>query len=235
MCQAKGRGTRKRGRRSYGRAFLALTLDMVDAEDKRIPTLLSDLNNAAILSATGAHWEEKDYDWWAMNTDTRSTAVILDTLAKLDPGNEPIPNVVRWLMVVRKEGIWDTTQETAWALIALTDWMVETGELRGEYAYLARLNGGELASGAVDAENIDQSVKLQVDVAELLREQGNRLDISRGEGSGRLYYTAHLRVYLPVEEIDPINRASSSTVNIGTPTARRAISAQRRTRPGWAM
>ncbi|NIU62326.1 MAG: hypothetical protein GWN66_14915, partial [Pseudomonas stutzeri] len=61
-------------------------------------------------------------------------------------------------------------------------------------------------SGAVDAENIDQSVKLRVAVAELLREQGNRLDISRGEGPGRLYYTAHLRVYLPVEEIDPVNR-----------------------------
>jgi uncharacterized protein YfaS (alpha-2-macroglobulin family) len=198
---------KNRGKLShYGRAFLALTLDLVDAEDKRIPTLLSDLNNAAILSATGAHWEEKDYDWWAMNTDTRSTAVILDTLAKLDPGNELIPNVVRWLMVARKEGIWETTQETAWALIALTDWMVETGELRGEYEYLARLNGGELASGAVDAENIDQSIKLRVDVAELLREQGNRLDISRGEGPGRLYYTAHLRVYLPVEEIDPVNR-----------------------------
>ncbi|NIU62327.1 MAG: hypothetical protein GWN66_14920, partial [Pseudomonas stutzeri] len=58
---------------------------------------MSDLNNAAILSATGAHWEETDYDWWAMNTDTRSTAVILDTLARLDPGNELIPNVVRWL------------------------------------------------------------------------------------------------------------------------------------------
>jgi uncharacterized protein YfaS (alpha-2-macroglobulin family) len=190
----------------YGRAFLALTLDMVDAEDKRIPTLLSDLNNAAILSATGAHWEEEDYDWWAMNTDTRSTAVILDTLARLDPGNELIPNVVRWLMIARKEGIWETTQETAWALIALTDWMVETGELRGEYNYLVKLNGDEWTSSAVDAENIDQSVKLRVAVAELLREQGNRLDISRGEGAGRLYYTAHLRVYLPVEEIDPVNR-----------------------------
>jgi len=190
----------------YGRAFLALTLDMINAEDRRIPTLLSDLNNAAILSATGAHWEEKNYDWWAMNTDTRSTAIILDTLARLDSGNELIPNVVRWLMVARKEGIWETTQETAWALIALTDWMVQTGELRGEYAYLVKLNGGELVSGAVDAKNIDQSVKLRVAVAELLREQGNRLDISRGEGPGRLYYTAHLRVYLPVEEIDPVNR-----------------------------
>ncbi len=190
----------------YGRALLAMTLDLINPEDDRIPTLLSDLNNAAILSATGAHWEEADYDWWAMNTDTRSTAIILDALAKLDPDNELIPNVVRWLMVARRDGIWETTQETAWALIALTDWMVVTGELKGQYDYFAALNDEELTSGTVNAENVDQSIKLRVAVAELLRDQGNRLDIGRYEGPGRLYYTAHLKIYLPVEDIEPINR-----------------------------
>ncbi len=189
----------------YAKAYLALTLSLIDPEDPGITTLLSDLNNAAILSATGAHWEEAQHDWWAMNTDTRSTAVILDALARLDPDNGLIPNVVRWLMVTRREGIWETTQETAWALIALTDWMAETGELKGAYDYVAQLNGDELASGTVDASNVDQSVKLRVDVAQLLAD-GNRLDIHRGAGPGRLYYTAHLRVYLPVEEIEPLNR-----------------------------
>ena len=97
-------------------------------EDARIDTLLSDLQNAAIISATGAHWEEADYDYWAMNTDTRSTAVILDALARVDPENNLIPNVVRWLMVARRDGIWETTYETAWALMALTDWMRVTRE-----------------------------------------------------------------------------------------------------------
>jgi uncharacterized protein YfaS (alpha-2-macroglobulin family) len=190
----------------YGKAFLALTLELVEPGDSRIRTLLSDLANAAILSATGAHWEEQDYDWWAMNTDTRSTGVILDALARLDPENALIPNVVRWLMVARKDGIWETTQETAWSLIALTDWMLVTGELGGNYEYAADLNGQELAAGRVDAENVDQSVNLRVAVADLLRDQGNYLNVGRGPGEGRLYYTAHLRVYLPVEEIEPADR-----------------------------
>ena len=67
-----------------------------------------------------------------MNTDTRSTAIILDALARLDKNNQLAPNVVRWLMVARKGGYWETTQETAWALIALTDWMKATGELAGQ-------------------------------------------------------------------------------------------------------
>jgi len=195
----------------YGRAFLALTLDLIDEDDDRITTLLSDLQNAAILSATGAHWEEESYDWWAMNTDTRSTAVILDTLARLDPENALISNVVRWLMIARREGIWETTQETAWALIALTDWMVITGELKGDYDYGVWLNDDVLAEGAVTPDTVGEPVQLRVDVAELLADanrwfEGNRLTIGRGSGEGRLYYTAHLKVYLPVEEIEPLDR-----------------------------
>jgi len=193
----------------YARAYLALALRLLDARDVRVPTLLSDLENAAILSATGAHWEEPDYDFWAMNTDTRSTAVVLDALARLDPGNGLIPNVVRWLMVARKDGIWETTQETAWALIALTDWMSVTGELNGNYDYRASLNGSLLWSGTVTPDTVGDPVRTSVDVAELLAGVANQLSISRGPGPGRLYYTAHLKVYLPASELGALDRGIS--------------------------
>ncbi len=192
----------------YARAYLAQALHLTDATaySGNIATLLSDINNAAIISATGAHWEESQYDWWAMNTDTRSTAIILDTLAKLDPDNELNPNVVRWLMVARRDGIWETTQETAWSLIALTDWMLETGELEADYEFSARLNDEELASNVATKDNVGENIKVTVPVADLLVESGNLLTIGRTDGNGRLYYTSHLEVYLPVEEIEPAER-----------------------------
>ncbi|MBN1580112.1 MAG: alpha-2-macroglobulin, partial [Anaerolineae bacterium] len=55
-------------------------------------------------------------------------------------------------------------------------------------------------------ENVGESIKITVAIADLLAGQGNVLQVGRGEGEGRLYYTAHLRVYLPVEEIEPVNR-----------------------------
>ncbi len=191
---------------NYNRAYLAMTLNLLDPGDERIDTLLSDLTNDAIVSVTGAHWEESFYDRKAMNTDTRSTAIILYALARLDPGNALIPNVVRWLMVARQESGWETTQETVWAIIALTDWMVVTGELEGQYDYGISLNGSLLHDGRVTPETIDQSIKLRMDVAGLLADAYNYLTISREDGPGRLYYTAHLKVYLPVEEIEPLNR-----------------------------
>ena len=190
----------------YARAYLAMAMGHSNAGDARLKTLLSDLNNAVILSATGAHWEENDYDWWAMNTDTRSTAIILDALTRLDPNNPLNPNVVRWLMVARKAGIWETTQETAWALIALTDWMRLTGELKPAFDYAVFLNDASIGEGRFTPENVRDSVKLKIAVKDLLRDVGNRLTFARGEGDGRLYYSAHLKVYLPVEEIDPVDR-----------------------------
>jgi len=190
----------------YGRAYLALAFDRVHEGDSRIQTLLSDLNNAAIVSATGAHWQESEADRWNWNTDTRTTAVVLDALARLDPDNRLAANTVRWLMTARSADHWETTQETAWALIALTDWMVATGELEGNYNWQVQLNGETLGSGGVTPATVRETETFRVDIAELLLDQPNRLLIGRGEGPGRLYYTAHLRAYLPVEDVQALNR-----------------------------
>jgi hypothetical protein len=45
-----------------------------------------------------------------------------------------------------------------------------------------------------------------VPISDLAAEETNALTIARTEGPGRLYYTAHLRVYLPVEEIEAADR-----------------------------
>ncbi len=178
---------------TYARAYLAQAIWLQSPDDARLKTLLSDLNNAAILSASGAHWEEAHHDWWAMNTDTRSTAIVLDTLVRLDPDNELLPNVVRWLMVARRAGIWETTQETAWALIALTNWMVETGELDASYDFALYINDAQQASATASRETIQQNVRVSVPVSELRADTTNALTVARTSGAGRLYYTATCR------------------------------------------
>jgi alpha-2-macroglobulin len=191
------------------RAFLAMSMQRANAGDARLKTLLSDLNNQALMSATGAHWEEQARGWWGFGTDTRTTAVALTALVRLDPQNQINPNVVRWLMVARKLGVWETTQESAWSVIALADWMALSGELKGQYDYGVWLNGQEKRAGQVTPDAVDTPIELRVPVAELLADQGNRLQVGRGDGPGRLYYTAHLRAFLPVEQVEALDRGVS--------------------------
>jgi uncharacterized protein YfaS (alpha-2-macroglobulin family) len=194
----------------YARAYLAQTLFAVDPTDSRLSTLTSDLVSNAALSATGAHWDEAgERDYWNWNTDTRSSAIILDALIQIDPKNPINENAVRWLMANRTEGRWESTQETAWSLMALTDWMTATGELNANYRFEAALNGQAVSGVDVNSGNVRTPEKLHFDITQLLKDQLNRLTIARSDGPGSLYYSAHLNVSLPVDQVKALDRGIS--------------------------
>jgi hypothetical protein len=45
----------------------------------------------------------------------------------------------------------------------------------------------------------------QIAIKELIAGEANRLTFSRGPGDGVMYYTAHLRVFQPVEDLKPVD------------------------------
>jgi uncharacterized protein YfaS (alpha-2-macroglobulin family) len=197
----------------YARAYLAVAFHLQEPDETaHVDTLLADIDTAAVLSATGAHWEEAWVDVWNMNSDVRSSAIVLWALARLTPDSELLPNAVRWLMAARMDGHWKTTQQTAWSLLALVEYMQVSGELEGDFDYAVYLNNRLLGEGQVDRTNLDETRKLQVAVADLLADQANRLVIERAPGGsgqtgeGQLYYAATLRTYVPVERVQALDR-----------------------------
>ena len=191
---------------TYAKAFLAETLWYIDEEDPRLGLFISDFINSSIHSATGVHWEEEWHDYWNWNSDTRTTAIVLSAMLKIDPDNPLNANIVRWLMSNRTKGIWRTTQETAWTLISLARWLDITDELNTKYEWAVGVNGERLGDGSVNQENITETKELVKDVGELSVNEPNRLTIARDEGSGILYYASHLNLYLPVDQIQSLDR-----------------------------
>lgn len=100
-------------------------------------------------------------------------------MARLEPENALLPNVVRWLMAVREDGHWETTQATAWSLLSLVEYMRASGELKGDFSWELYLNGVETARGDVTKEKIDEGQKLEIEIGRLLVDQGNRLVVER--------------------------------------------------------
>jgi uncharacterized protein YfaS (alpha-2-macroglobulin family) len=221
----------------YGQATLAVALGLLEPDETaRVKTLLSDLAGSAVVSATGTHWEEARADYWNMNTEIRTTAMVVWAFSRFEEGPEDngvmasgvLPegssdltiNAIRWLMAARKEGYWETTQATAWTLLALGEYMRASGEMAGDFSYTVYLNGEELASRDVTEQNIDQSHKVQVEIARLLLEAGAGSQIAGGSrlvierhpagtgqtGEGQLAYTAQLRYYLPADQVQALER-----------------------------
>ena len=99
-------------------------------------------------------------------------------------------------------------QDSAWVIIALTNWMAHTGEFNADYAYsVALLMASEvLLHDAAMPSNAQVADELSLDFADLRQREANTLEFTRGAGEGALYYTAHLHANLPVDEIQAINR-----------------------------
>lgn len=190
----------------YGKAYLAQALHLLDPEDSRVSTLMSDLETAAVLSSSGTHWEETSKDWWNWNTDTRTTAIILNAFVQINPKSPITANAVRWLMAHREGTHWYSTQETTWALIALTNWMTTSKEYEADYKYAIGLNGELLQQGEAAKENITQTINLEIELKDLLKEKANNIVFTRGRGDGNLYYTAYLTTALAVDEIEPLDQ-----------------------------
>jgi uncharacterized protein YfaS (alpha-2-macroglobulin family) len=191
----------------YARAYLIQAYQNLGQEEAdNVATLLSDLDSVAIVSATGAHWEDVTPDVRNLNSDIRGTAVVLSALARVDADNPLGPQTVRWLMSAREVNVWPTPFETVWTLFALTDWVTATGELDADYSYRVSVNNELLTGGQFDADNIAETDVATVPMRRLPAETTNYVAFEREDGPGRLYYTLHLDAYLDANAVQPVSR-----------------------------
>ncbi len=191
-----------------GLAFLGLALaELGPGQRDAVNTVVSDLIGRARLSATGVFWEEEEPDRWSMSSSVRATALVLSLLARTEPEHFLAPQVVRWLMKARQAEHWETTQETAWAVMALTDYMVATRELEANFAYEVVLNDEPVIEGRVTREAVTETQRAEIALERLLLSEANRLVVARrplteGQAApGRLYYAAWLKVFRPAQTI----------------------------------
>lgn len=196
----------------WTQALLALTLEGLSPGDERVETLISDLESSAQRSATGAHWENGAPSWQNMSTSLQSTAVVLYALAQHDPTSPLVADATRYLMSQRgASGAWASTYETAWTLMALAEVLRATGELAGDFNFGAALNSAPVLTGQAGGAAQLNPVSAAIPIADLYPDDPNALLIRREDGPGRLYYTAHLSVDRPVEDVAPLNRGLSVT------------------------
>jgi uncharacterized protein YfaS (alpha-2-macroglobulin family) len=181
----------------YAKGLLAQTLMMANPQDPRAVNLVNQLASAARLSASGARWQEARRDFFNWNTDTRTSAIVLQTLVMAQADPTLLANGVRGLISARRADIWSTLQETAFALWALVDYARAAGELNPSFTFDVTLNDAPLLSGQVSAQTVTEPAAEQVEVSDLVGET-NALTFNRGAGAGVLYYTVNLEANLPI-------------------------------------
>ncbi len=192
----------------WGKAFLAMSLDMQTPGDERARTLVSDLASTASRSASGANWQDENPNWHNWSTPNFTTAVVSMALARIDPDSQVLNDALRYLVMHRgPNGAWGSSYETAWSLLALIEALRGTGDLQASYAYSASLNDTPVINGLVEnAAQAVNPVEASISIDDMHAELPNALEIQRGEGEGRLYYRAFLRVDRPAEQAPAVQQ-----------------------------
>jgi uncharacterized protein YfaS (alpha-2-macroglobulin family) len=90
--------------------------------------------------------------------------------------------------------------------MALTDWMVASGELEAGYSYTASLNDELISAEFVAQADVMDDVTFRLEALQLIEDEANALVITRDEGPGSFYYTAFLTTSLPVPQVEPVQR-----------------------------
>ncbi|HWE63593.1 MAG TPA: MG2 domain-containing protein, partial [Chloroflexota bacterium] len=192
--------TQRQNMLPFARAYLALAIGrLAGAHDPRVHNLLAALEGAAQQFDAQAHWSDKAPDWIMMEDDTSATAVALDALVRLDPGNPLVPGAVRWLMTQRIGGAWGTTQSTALALRALADYAVQMPPLSGTARFTVTVNGKVVGSGTITDANRGTLRSFTAPLGDLGKSA--RVTITRQGGSGQMAYTVTLRTYQPITSV----------------------------------
>jgi uncharacterized protein YfaS (alpha-2-macroglobulin family) len=177
----------------FSQAGLALALQkMGDTEEAR--AVLAAIGRHAVHSRTQVYWPQKSsdgtYNRKTMASTIRTTALILTAYLSVDPGNDLIPGMVRYLLFQRHGNYgWGTTNETSFSILALTDYLVRQAQKAGVTSYQINLNDKPLTGGVLSIGR--NSTLIDIPVGEL-NLGANVLTIS-ATGGAELYYDLSAR------------------------------------------
>ncbi len=185
----------------YGRALLALTLNLWKDEE-RARIVADEIERTATVNEFDAAWTSQRRPMldFSETNDIEATAFSIKALARIKPQSTLLPKAARWLVSNRRNGYWwDSTKQTAFVIFGLTDYLKVSQELSPDYAVEVYLNGEQIMNRRVTAA--DATTAQTFVVKRKAREVGpiNRVRVVK-RGSGMLYFSAALDYFTGNQE-----------------------------------
>ncbi len=193
----------------FAKAQLAMAFDRAKSKSKA-RDILTEILRSAKVDGRGTHFEEEEIARFGslMQTNDRTSALVLQAMLRIDPTNALIPNAVRYLLQIRKDGHWDTTQSTVSVLLAFIEYLEQTKELNADFTAGVEMDGTQILDWKVTKQNVLSRKEVKLTLDELLRGEETTLKIGK-QGTGRLYYDAVLSYFYTADTLPPAEEGIS--------------------------
>ncbi len=205
---------------AYTRALLTLAAVNLGFEEEAA-TLARNLQNGVIVDdapqgsiiAPGnprntaelatAHWGNDGIYYRWSDGGVEATAFAVKALLAAHGDKALSDKAVNWLVQNRRGAQWSNTRDTAITILALNDFLKQSGELDAAIDYTIALNGETVATESVPAGHGPLAPsRFTVDVSKL-NEGANTITFARQSGTAPLYFSARANFFTLEDPITP--------------------------------
>ncbi len=188
----------------FARALLAHAMGLMKMPSAK--ELLPDLEQHLRVTPVGATVVDNVGDRYArlLDSEGRTTAMVLRALTQVAPNHALVSRLARGLLGMRQGGRWRSTQETAWALLALDDYRKTREAASPDFDAVVYLAKDELFKASFHERTaLEASTSL---AASKVFGQGGGVLAFQVQGKGTLFYEARLRYARRELPKDPLDR-----------------------------
>jgi hypothetical protein len=177
----------------FSQALLAHALVLGKGDRAAVDQLVNEMEGALRIDGPNARAVTNHGDRYAvlMDSDTRTTALVLRAMLAARPSHPMAARLAKGLLADRRGGTWRNTQETAWSLLALDLYRRAQEKAAPDFTARVFLGQGEVGSQAFRGRDVTQG-RVSLPAARLVSAGGSALAFDV-DGSGRLFYEARLR------------------------------------------
>ncbi len=195
----------------YARALLLMNLrNLFDSGQKSVRPFMDKLKSEIVTLQKSddrtAHFEEKTHYFWDLNTDLRTTAMVLMALNRDNSKNPILPKMVNYLVSAKQKGQLLNTQETAWLLMAMLEYADAHDVLDPDFKLSTKLNRDKLFDENIDSTNLMEIFEALIPIDELQTDEQVNEVVFRKDGTGEMLYDLEFKYYLPNEKVWPVER-----------------------------
>jgi uncharacterized protein YfaS (alpha-2-macroglobulin family) len=190
----------------YAIGLLSMTATNIgdDATARKYNDML--LSHAQAAGESGVYWggEAWHYNW--QDDKVQTTAMVVKALVNqqsyVSQNTEILNKAIRWLMIQRHGGGWYSTQETAFIVYAIVDYLKTSKELEPDYSVKVYLNNELILDKTMTREDVFKKDSSMVIDGSKLKQGVNDIKIEKS-GAGKFYLSTDLSYYTNEELIHP--------------------------------
>lgn len=190
---------------AFSKAFLLSAMVLQKSDPSSISILREELESLVRLDGPVVRIVENRGDTYLgyLDSETRTTAIVLRALLHAKPDHPLAKQIVGGLLGKRDGAAWRSTQETAWALLALGDYRRAQEKVVPAMTARVFLGDDVVAEHAFEGRSLTSNLD-KIPAKQLVAAGSTPLSFSV-EGQGTLFYEARLgyvRKKLPTDTLD---------------------------------